>query len=166
MYALWCLWYASHSCCIFRWREKVFALLVQIKSNEFLQQESHRRFAHEKSDLTEKINHLRRDRDLLECSLEDRTAQLGIEQERSKTLENRITDLVVQCSATAEKNQNLQGLLDSLSALIRQFPVVAGQHKEALSHLLARLVGYERRLDFAYKRIQTFQGVLVVYCSL
>jgi coiled-coil alpha-helical rod protein 1 len=140
-----------------RWREKVFALLVQMKSNELLQQESLRHFAHEKSDLTEKINHLQRDRDLLECSLEDRTAQLGIEQERSKTLENRITGLVVQCSATAEKNQNLQGLLDSLSALIRQFPVVAGQHKEALSHLLARLVGYERRLDFAHKRIQTFQ---------
>ena len=129
-----------------------------MKSNELLEQEAKKRFAGEKADLLEEIDHLKHEKDLLTCSLEDRTAQLGIEQERVRSLESRASCLETQCTEVTRESEDLQEKLGSLSALVRRFPEALSQHREVLVHAQSRLVGYERRLDFAQKRIQTFHG--------
>ena len=129
-----------------------------MKSNELLEQEAKRRFAGEKADLVEEIDRLKHEKDLLTCSLEDRAAQLGIERERVRSLENRASHLETRCMEAACESEALQEKLGSLSTLFHRFPVALSQHREMLVHAQSRLVGYERRLDFAHKRIQTFHG--------
>ena len=64
----------------------MFALLVQLKSQEIDTMAVGDEFQRERAALVEEHGRLGRERDLLRCNMEDMAAQLDIEQERNCSL--------------------------------------------------------------------------------
>ena len=149
-----------------RWREKVFALLVQLKSHEIGVRAMRDEFQREKAALVEEHSRLGIEKDLLRCGMEDKAAQLEIEQERNCSLVERLDQRAVELLASQQQAAGLEKVVRDMRACVGAIPTLMDHHRSIMHHVQTRLVGYEQRLGFATKRLQTIEGMLAVQCSV
>ncbi|XP_067319436.1 coiled-coil alpha-helical rod protein 1 [Anolis sagrei] len=143
-----------------RWREKVFSLLVQLKSQELSHRNAIKQLDWKIKDLEEEVESREQKVALLIHSLEDKTAEANVEQVRNKTLRaeaSRSKELAHKLQIRAEAAENaLKGLGDLASRLSQQ---LLGQ-EETWKATLSRLAGLGNRVAFATKRVDTIQGLV------
>ncbi|XP_042311317.1 coiled-coil alpha-helical rod protein 1 [Sceloporus undulatus] len=143
-----------------RWREKVFSLLVQLKSQEFSHRNTTKQLDWKIKELDEEVESREQKVALLFHSLEDKTAEANVEQVRNKTLQAealRSKELAQKLQQRAEAAESaLKGLGDFVSRLSQQ---LLGQ-EETWKAALSRLVGLGNRVAFAAKRVDTIQGLV------
>ncbi|XP_060095144.1 coiled-coil alpha-helical rod protein 1 [Heteronotia binoei] len=147
-------------CILSRWREKVFSLLVQLKSQEVSHVDATRLLQRKVKVLEEEIDSKDQKVAQLLCSLKDKTAEADMERVRNKTLNSEVShskELAQKLHQRAEAGENaLRGLVELVSRLHQQVMDQEESWKAALSHLL----GLGNRISFAAKRVDTIQGLV------
>ena len=138
----------------------MFALLVQLKSQEINARVVGDEFQRERAALLEEHARLCRERDLLRCSVEDKTAQLELEQERNCSLADGFEQRSAELAASRQQAVGLERVACEVHACLKGIPSLVDHHRSALQQVQTRLVGYEQRLGFAARRLQTMEGVL------
>ncbi|XP_026576204.1 coiled-coil alpha-helical rod protein 1 isoform X1 [Pseudonaja textilis] len=143
-----------------RWREKVFSLLVQLKSQELSHREDTKRLEKKVKEMEEDVASREQKAVLLLHSLEDKTAEADMERVRNKTLQAemlRSNEQMHGFQQRAEADEKaLQELADFVSRLKQQ---LMGQEERWKAALL-RLLGLGNRVSFATKRVDIIQGLV------
>ncbi|XP_072113503.1 coiled-coil alpha-helical rod protein 1 isoform X1 [Mobula birostris] len=142
-----------------RWREKVFALMVQLKSQEI----SH---TNDINHLQVKVAHLEaelatkgQEHAVLVHSLQDRTAEVGMERVKNQSLRDELADAqnsVVRFQEMANRADDaLHHIQEQMSSFYQRFLEQEAELKTAL----CQLVNLSQRVTFANKRIDTIHGL-------
>uniref|UniRef100_A0ABM5FII5 Coiled-coil alpha-helical rod protein 1 n=1 Tax=Pogona vitticeps TaxID=103695 RepID=A0ABM5FII5_9SAUR len=143
-----------------RWREKLFTLLVQLKSQELGHRDSIKRLEWKVKELEETVESRDQKVAVLLRSLEDKTAEVNMEQVRNKTLQAeavRANESAQNLQQRAEAGENaLRGLGAFVTRVSQQFL----EQEEAWKAALSRLVGLGNRVSFATKRVDTIHGLV------
>ncbi|XP_063147364.1 coiled-coil alpha-helical rod protein 1 [Candoia aspera] len=147
-------------CLLTRWREKVFSLLVQLKSQELSHRDGTKHLEKKVKELEEEVESGEQKAVLLLHSLEDKTAEAHMERVRNKTLQTemlRSNEQMHGLQQRAEAGEKaLRELADFVSRLKQQLMGQEEKWKAALS----RLLGLGNRVSFATKRVDTIQGLV------
>ncbi|KAM3843828.1 coiled-coil alpha-helical rod protein 1 isoform 2-T4 [Vipera latastei] len=153
---------SSHKlqCLLTRWREKVFSLLVQLKSQELSHRDDTKRLEKKVKDLEEEVASSEQRAVLLLHSLEDKTAEADMERVRNKTLQAELLRSNEQMHGFRQRaeagERALRELADFVSRLKQQLMGQEERWKAALS----RLLSLGNRVSFATKRVDTIQGLV------
>ncbi|XP_061475242.1 coiled-coil alpha-helical rod protein 1 isoform X2 [Rhineura floridana] len=143
-----------------RWREKVFSLLVLLKSQELSHRDATKQLERKVKELAEEVESREQKVALLLHSLEDKTAEANVERVRNKALQAealRSNELAQDLQRRAETGENaIRDLVDFVSRLNQQ---LMGQ-EDAWRAALSRLAGLGNRVAFAAKRVDTIQGLV------
>ncbi|CAM5159196.1 unnamed protein product, partial [Eretmochelys imbricata] len=143
-----------------RWREKVFALMVQLRSQELGHADATNLLQRKVSELQGEVESRDQKVALLLHSLQDKTAEADMERVNSKTLRAELShweDSGQRLQRRAEAAEGaLRGLVETVSRLHQQ---VGGQEAE-LKAAASSLAGLGNRVTFAAKRVDTIQGLV------
>uniref|UniRef100_A0A8C4W940 Coiled-coil alpha-helical rod protein 1 n=1 Tax=Gopherus evgoodei TaxID=1825980 RepID=A0A8C4W940_9SAUR len=143
-----------------RWREKVFALMVQLRSQELGHADATNLLQRKVSELQGEVESRDQKVALLLHSLQDKTAEADMERVNNKRLRAELAHQeesgqhLQRRAETAE--DALRGLVEIVSRLHQQ---VGGQEAELKAAAL-NLVGLGNRVTFAAKRVDTIQGLV------
>ncbi|XP_052239234.1 coiled-coil alpha-helical rod protein 1-like isoform X3 [Dreissena polymorpha] len=142
-----------------RWREKVFALMVQQKSADICTKKDTSNWMAKVQGLEEKLASAHNQVDQLTHTLSDREAQLGMERKNSQRLETEVSEAQ---QLALSLDDRIQENVCSAERL-KQFTASVGQkvqeNLEALTAALACLKGYGQRISFASGRVEMLQGL-------
>ena len=83
-------------------------------------------FQRERAALVEEHGRLGRERDLLRCNVEDKTAQLEIEQERNCSLVNSLEQQVAELTASRHQVMGLERVVFEVHAFLGGNPLLSG----------------------------------------
>ncbi|XP_074827183.1 coiled-coil alpha-helical rod protein 1 isoform X2 [Natator depressus] len=143
-----------------RWREKVFALMVQLRSQELGHADATNLLQRKVSELQGEVESRDQKVALLLHSLQDKTAEADMERVNNKTLRAELShreDSGQRLQRRAEAAEGaLRGLVETVSRLHQQ---VGGQEAE-LKAAASSLAGLGNRVTFAAKRVDTIQGLV------
>ncbi|XP_038228016.1 LOW QUALITY PROTEIN: coiled-coil alpha-helical rod protein 1 [Dermochelys coriacea] len=143
-----------------RWREKVFALMVQLRSQELSHADTTNLLQRKVSELQGEVESRDQKLALLLHSLQDKTAEADLERVNNKTLRAELShreDSEQRLQRRAEAAEGaLRGLVETVSRLHQQ---VGGQEAE-LKAATSSLAGLGNRVTFAAKRVDTIQGLV------
>ncbi|XP_044856746.1 coiled-coil alpha-helical rod protein 1-like [Mauremys mutica] len=143
-----------------RWREKVFALMVQLRSQELGHADATNLLQRKVSELQGEVESRDQKVALLLHSLQDKAAEADMERVNNKRLRAELShqeDSGQRLQRRAEAAEgSLQGLVEIVSRLHQQ---VGGQEAELKAAAL-NLAGLGNRVTFAAKRVDTIQGLV------
>ncbi|XP_051899719.1 coiled-coil alpha-helical rod protein 1 [Pristis pectinata] len=142
-----------------RWREKVFALMVQLKSQEISHTNDINRLQLKIADLEEELAVKGREHAVLVHSLQDRTAEVDMERVKNQCLRDDLADAennVVRLQEKADRADSaLRHVQEQMSSFYQKFLEQEAELKKAL----CQLVNLSQRVTFANKRIDTIHGL-------
>ncbi|XP_071480509.1 coiled-coil alpha-helical rod protein 1-like [Diadema antillarum] len=144
-----------------RWREKVFALLVQRKSLEIVTQRD--KVAHQEKlsavegQLEGALNRIR----LLEHTLSDKEAQLELEKKNVKCVEQELVSVQEVANMLDSKLQESQKCLCRLRDSAARCHKVSRGLEIHQQQAAERMSLYEQRLTFATSRMELLKDLLV-----
>ncbi|XP_078687254.1 coiled-coil alpha-helical rod protein 1-like [Branchiostoma floridae x Branchiostoma belcheri] len=142
-----------------RWREKVFALMVQLMSQEIVHKKDIANYKQKVADLEDQLNSSTSHSKVLSHMLADRTAELQMERSRVQTLQAEVTstqDTAVSLQAKLDAQVAANGQLADLTK--RTFEAFAAL-EEKLQAGGSRLTSFSQRLNFAVGRLDMLQGL-------
>ncbi|XP_032903297.1 coiled-coil alpha-helical rod protein 1 isoform X2 [Amblyraja radiata] len=142
-----------------RWREKVFALMVQLKSQEISHTNDVNHLHVKIADLEEELAVKGQEHAVMGHSLQDRTAEMDLERVKNQSLGDDL--------ACAQKTVvRLQERADQADSDLRQLQELTGSfyqkfldQEAELRKALCQLVNLSQRVTFANKRIDTIHGL-------
>ncbi|XP_019618967.1 PREDICTED: coiled-coil alpha-helical rod protein 1-like [Branchiostoma belcheri] len=142
-----------------RWREKVFALMVQLMLQEIVHKKDIANYKQKVADLEDQLNSSTSHSEVLSHMLADRTAELQMERSRVQTLQAEVT-------STQDTAVSLQDKLDAQVAANGQLADLTKRTFEAFAALEeklqaggSRLTSFSQRLNFAVGRLDMLQGL-------
>ncbi|XP_059826965.1 coiled-coil alpha-helical rod protein 1 isoform X1 [Hypanus sabinus] len=142
-----------------RWREKVFALMVQLKSQEISHTNDINRLQVKVAHLEEDLAMKGQEHAVLVHSLQDRTAEVGVERVKNQSLRDELADAqnnVVRFQEMANRADGaLHNIQDQMSSFYQRFL----EQEALLKTALCQLVNLSQRVTFANKRIDTIHGL-------
>ncbi|XP_039625830.1 coiled-coil alpha-helical rod protein 1 [Polypterus senegalus] len=144
-----------------RWREKVFQLLVQIRSQGIEYHSTQKHLHSNISELEERINTEEHNKAVLHHSLQDKVAELEMERVKNGLLNSemvRVQAEAQELKVRAEEAENAVLLLkDSVTVFWQTFLEV--ESKMISSDCCLLTLG--QRVTFASKRIDTIHGLMM-----
>ncbi|KAM3911791.1 coiled-coil alpha-helical rod protein 1 [Leptodactylus fuscus] len=148
------------------WREKVFSLMVQLKSEDINKENDNRKIQDKILSLENSLQESSQQLALYSHAMQDHTAELEMERVRNKCLQDKLTaaqDMAASLSSRADKAERT-GL--HLKQMIDSFVQVFYTQENSLRGALQRLVTLGQRVTFATKRVDTIQGLMVQRLAL
>ncbi|XP_041428840.1 coiled-coil alpha-helical rod protein 1 isoform X2 [Xenopus laevis] len=149
-----------------RWREKVFCLMVQLKSEEIHKEDDHRKSREKISSLEKALQEKDQQQILLSHTLQDRTAELEMERVHSKCLQNELSTAKAKSDHLASKVEMTDKAVLNLNQLVDNFAQALSTQEISLKGALSRLVTLGQRVSFASKRVDTTQGLVAQRLAL
>nr|XP_033772181.1 coiled-coil alpha-helical rod protein 1 [Geotrypetes seraphini]XP_033772182.1 coiled-coil alpha-helical rod protein 1 [Geotrypetes seraphini]XP_033772183.1 coiled-coil alpha-helical rod protein 1 [Geotrypetes seraphini]XP_033772184.1 coiled-coil alpha-helical rod protein 1 [Geotrypetes seraphini] len=143
-----------------RWRQKVFALMVQLKSQEIQHCDDERQIRMKVLELEEELETRNQRQAVLLHSLQDRTAELDMERVSHKVSKDELShaqDVVMRLQQQTDKAEEMGHQLNSVVKSFHQ--IVVGQ-ESVMKAAASRLQALGQRITFASKRIDTIQGLV------
>ncbi|XP_059574874.1 coiled-coil alpha-helical rod protein 1-like [Alligator mississippiensis] len=143
-----------------RWREKVFALMVQLKTQELGQAEATGLLRRKVLELEGEV--VRRDQQvaLLLHSLQEKTAEADMERVKSKTLQADLSHSKDSGQRQQLRAEAAEGALRGLVEAVRSLQQQVGQQEGELRAAVSRLAGLGARVGFAARRVDAIQGLV------
>ncbi|XP_078075177.1 coiled-coil alpha-helical rod protein 1 [Mustelus asterias] len=143
-----------------RWREKVFALMVQLKSQEISHTNNINRLQVKIAELEEELRVKGQEHAVLLHGLEDRTAEMNMERVQNRTLREDLAGAQNDAVRIRGKADQAENTLHSLKEVVSSFYQRFLDQEAELRKALCRLVSLAQRVSFANKRIDTIHGLV------
>ncbi|XP_068413846.1 coiled-coil alpha-helical rod protein 1 isoform X3 [Eschrichtius robustus] len=143
-----------------RWREKVFALMVQLKAQELEHRECVEQLKGQVAELQEGVKTQCQEQAILQRSLQDKAAEVEVERMGAKALQTELSRTQEarrreqQQTATAEEQLKL--VANAVSSFQTWLQSAVAEVKRAA----ARLPGLSSRVSYAVRKVHTIQGLM------
>ncbi|XP_069345281.1 coiled-coil alpha-helical rod protein 1 [Eulemur rufifrons] len=142
------------------WREKVFALMVQLKAQELEHRDSVKQLKGQVAELQEQVTAQRQEQAILQRSLQDKATEVEVERRGAKALQVELSRAQEtrrrwqQQTAMAEEQLRLVAGAVSSSQIWVQGTVAK------MEQAAARLPSLSNRLSYAVRKVHTIQGLM------
>ncbi|XP_067865550.1 coiled-coil alpha-helical rod protein 1 isoform X2 [Heterodontus francisci] len=143
-----------------RWREKVFAVMVQLKSQEISHANDINQLQIKIANLEEELRVKDQEQAVLLHSLEDRTAEMNMERVQNQTLREELLSAQNDAVRFRGKADRAENALGRLKEVVSSFYQKFLDQEAELRKALCRLMNLGQRVTFANKRIDTIHGLL------
>ncbi|XP_045397564.1 coiled-coil alpha-helical rod protein 1 isoform X2 [Lemur catta] len=143
-----------------RWREKVFALMVQLKAQELEHRDSVKQLKGQMAELQEQVTAQSQEQAILQRSLQDKATEVEVERIGAKALQVELSRAQEarhrwqQQTAVAEEQLRLVAGAVSSSQIWVQSTVAK------MEQAAARLPSLSNRLSYAVRKVHTIQGLM------
>ncbi|CAL8307858.1 unnamed protein product [Gadus morhua 'NCC'] len=142
------------------WREKVYSLCVRLRTQELEQKKERERARSGEKALQEEVQQEQLRGTLLQHSLDDRLAQLRLEEVAAQSLKEELASLGREnAELRAWKHRAGADLGAAKEALLR-FGAAFAARVADVNQSQDQLNAFSQRLTFAKRRVQTIQGLL------
>ncbi|XP_071979017.1 coiled-coil alpha-helical rod protein 1 [Engystomops pustulosus] len=148
------------------WREKVFSLMVQLKSEDINKQDDDRKIQEKICSLQTSLEETSQQLALNLHAMEDRTAELEMERVRNKCLEDKLTAAQATVASLSSRAEKAEHTVLCLKQLIEGFVQAFNTQENSFRGALQRLVTLGQRVTFATKRVDTIQGLMAQRLAL
>ncbi|KAM5146913.1 coiled-coil alpha-helical rod protein 1 isoform 1-T2 [Mantella aurantiaca] len=149
-----------------RWREKVFSLMVQLKSEEINKESDERKIQERICSLENSLQENTQQLVLHSHALQDRTAEVEMERLRSKCLQDELCAAHTTSTRLATRAEKAEQALLKLKEMIDGFMQAVESQEKTFRGALQRLVTLGQRVSFATKRVDTIQGMVAQRLAL
>lgn len=142
------------------WREKVFALMVQLKAQELEHRTCVEQLKGQVAELQERAVAQSQEQAILQRSLEDKAAELEVERVGAKALHVELSRAQEawrrrqQQTATAEEQQKL------VASAVSSFQTWLQSTMAEVERAAARLPSLSSRVSYAVRKVHTIQGLM------
>ncbi|XP_053329430.1 coiled-coil alpha-helical rod protein 1 [Spea bombifrons] len=149
-----------------RWREKVFSLMVQMKSEEINKENDSRKIREKILSLERSLEESDQKQTLLSHSLQDRTAELEMEKVRNESLQDELRAARTACDLVGRRAEKAEKTSLRLKETVDLFVQAMSAQEETLKAALSRLATLSQRVSFAAKRVDAMQGLVAQRLAL
>ncbi|XP_067406923.1 coiled-coil alpha-helical rod protein 1 isoform X2 [Emydura macquarii macquarii] len=143
-----------------RWREKVFALMVQLRSQELGHAGATDVLRRKVAELQGEVESRDQKVALLLRSLQDKAAEADLERVSNKTLRAELSHREGSGQRLQGRAEVAEGALRQLVELVSRLHQQVGGQEAELKAAASRLAGLGNRVTFATKRVDTIQGLV------
>ncbi|XP_037591326.1 coiled-coil alpha-helical rod protein 1 isoform X2 [Cebus imitator] len=143
-----------------RWREKVFALMVQLKAQELEHSDSVKQLKGQMASLQEQVTAQSQEQAILQRSLQDKAAEAEVERMGAKALQLELSRAQEARrwwqQQTASAEEQLRLVVNAVSSSQIWLESTMAKVEQAA----ARLPSLSNRLSYAVRKVHTIQGLM------
>ncbi|KAM4020695.1 coiled-coil alpha-helical rod protein 1-like isoform 2-T2 [Anomaloglossus baeobatrachus] len=148
------------------WREKVFSLMVQLKSEDISKENDDRKMQDKICSLENSLQESNQQLALYSHAMQDRTAELEMERVRNTCLQDKLTAAQATAASLSVRAEKAEQTVLQLKQMINRFVQVFYTQENSFRGALHRLVTLGQRVVFATKRVDTIQGLVAQRLAL
>ncbi|XP_073405049.1 coiled-coil alpha-helical rod protein 1 isoform X2 [Dendrobates tinctorius] len=148
------------------WREKVFSLMVQLKSEGINKENDDRKMQDKICTLENSLQESNQQLALYSHAMQDRTAEVEMERVRNKCLHDKMTAAQATATSLSSRAEKAEQTVLQLKQMIDSFVQVFYTQESSFRGALQRLVTLGQRVSFATKRVDTIQGLVAQRLAL
>ncbi|XP_040298519.1 coiled-coil alpha-helical rod protein 1 [Bufo bufo] len=148
------------------WREKVFSLMVQLKSEDINQENDSRKIQDKICSLENSLQESSQQLAIYSHAMQDRTAELEMERVRNKCLQDKLTAAQATATSLSSRAEKAEQTVLKLKQMIDSFAQAFYKQENSFRGALQQLVTLGQRVTFATKRVDTIQGLVAQRLAL
>ncbi|XP_052018989.1 coiled-coil alpha-helical rod protein 1 isoform X3 [Apodemus sylvaticus] len=142
------------------WREKVFALMVQLKAQELQHRDSTTQLRDQVAELQEQVTAQSQEQAILQRALQDKTAQVEVERMSTKTLQMELNQALEarrrQEQQTASAEEQLKFVVSAMNSTQAKLQSTMTRVDQAV----AQIPSLSNRLSYAVRKVHTIKGLM------
>ncbi|XP_003473811.4 coiled-coil alpha-helical rod protein 1 isoform X3 [Cavia porcellus] len=150
----------KHQSLLNLWREKVFALLVQLKSQELEHRDSEKLLRGQVAELQEQVTAQSQEQAILQRALEDRAAEVEVERVGAKALHMELNRAQEAQRRQQQQTASAEDQLKLVVAIVSSCQMGLQSTMTKLEQAVARLPSLSHRLSYATRKVHTIQGLM------
>ncbi|MBN3299902.1 CCHCR protein, partial [Amia calva] len=154
-------WPSDGGAVLRRWREKVFMLLVQLRSQDLELRGQEGRFRNQICSLEGGLKRQGQQLSVLQHSLEDRTAELEMERVGSAAVQQELSRARGESLRLEARREEAESAVRQLAEVVVRCRAEFKERETALVLVESRLLNLGQRISFACKRLDTVQGLIL-----
>lgn len=143
-----------------RWREKVFALMVQLKAQELEHGACMQRLNGQVAELQERTSAQSQEQAILQRSLEDKAAQVEVERMGTKTLQMELSRAQEAWRRGQQQVAVAEEQLKLVANTVSSFQTWLQNTMAKVEQAAARLPSLSSRVSYAVRKVHTIQGLM------
>ncbi|KAM9440913.1 coiled-coil alpha-helical rod protein 1 isoform 1-T1 [Clarias gariepinus] len=143
------------------WREKVFMLLVQLRSKESQLHTENTQLHHTVSDLQQEVQKLQSQIDLLQHNVQDKTAQLQLHDIHTQELQQKLCSAVEEIERLKKREKSSEASTAHITDIVQRMSVCVGEWERQVEPNQCQMSVLTQRLEFANTRLHTVHGLLM-----
>ncbi|XP_013365267.1 PREDICTED: coiled-coil alpha-helical rod protein 1 isoform X3 [Chinchilla lanigera] len=151
---------AKHQSLLSRWREKVFALLVQLKSQELEHGDLVKALRGQVAELQEQVTVQSQEQAILQRSLQDRAVEVEVERVGVKALQTELGRAQEAQRRQQQQTAVVEEQLKLVAGTVSRCQMGFQSTMTKLEQAVARLPGLSNRLSYAARKVHTVQGLM------
>ncbi|XP_044124336.1 LOW QUALITY PROTEIN: coiled-coil alpha-helical rod protein 1-like [Bufo gargarizans] len=148
------------------WREKVFSLMVQLKSEDINRENDSRKIQDKICSLENSLQESSQQLAIYSHAMQDRTAELEMERVRNKCLQDKLTAAQATATSLSSRAEKAEQTVLKLKQMIDSFAQAFYKQENSFRGALQQLVTLGQRVTFATKRVDTIQGLVAQRLAL
>ncbi|XP_054985211.1 coiled-coil alpha-helical rod protein 1 isoform X1 [Sorex araneus] len=142
------------------WREKVFALMVQLKAQELEHRAHVQQLKAQVAELQERTASQSQEQAILQHSLKDRATEAEVERLGAKTLQVELTRAQEAGRRHKQQTAETEEQLKLVANIVVSFQTWLQSTVADVDLALARLPSLSNRISFAVRKVHTIQGLM------
>nr|XP_046162419.1 coiled-coil alpha-helical rod protein 1 isoform X4 [Oncorhynchus gorbuscha] len=143
------------------WREKVFMLLVQLRSKDMELRGERDKLHSTISSLEQEVKKEKYQSNVFQHSLQDRTAELELERVAREAVEQDMTTTKRENTELKSWSQEAEAGLRTMTEDTQRFSQAFEAKMSEVETVQTRLNSFGQRLTFAKRRVDTIQGLMM-----
>ncbi|XP_070275079.1 coiled-coil alpha-helical rod protein 1 isoform X1 [Myotis yumanensis] len=142
------------------WREKVFALMVQLKAQELEHGACVQQLKGQVAEFQERVAAQSQEQAILQRSLEDKAAQVEVERMGAKSLQMELSRAQEACRRGQQQTASAEEQLKRVAKAINSFQTWIQNTMAEVEQAAARLPSLSSRVSYAVRKVHTIQGLM------
>lgn len=143
-----------------RWREKVFALMVQLKAQELEHGACMQQLKGQVAEFQERVAAQSQEQAILQRSLEDKAAQVEVERMGAKSLQVELSRAQEARRRGQQQTALAEEQLKRVAKAISSFQIWLQNTVAEVEQAAARLPSLSSRVSYAVRKVHTIQGLM------
>nr|XP_045012511.1 coiled-coil alpha-helical rod protein 1 isoform X3 [Jaculus jaculus] len=142
------------------WREKVFVLMVQLKSQQLEHRGSTEQLKGQVAELQERLTAQSQELAILQRALQDKAAEVEVERMGAKALRMELNRTQEAKRRQQELTASTEEQLERLASAVSSSEISFQNTVTKLDRAVARLPSLSNRLSYAVRQVHTIQGLM------
>nr|XP_020038935.1 coiled-coil alpha-helical rod protein 1 isoform X2 [Castor canadensis] len=143
-----------------RWREKVFALTVQLKAQEIEHRDHMKQLKGQVAELQEQVTTQSQEQAILQRSLQDKAAEVEVERLSAKALQMELSRAQEARRRRQQQTASAEEQLKLVASAISSSQIYLQSTMTKMEQAVARLPSLSNRLSYAVRKVHTIQGLM------
>ncbi|XP_043305971.1 coiled-coil alpha-helical rod protein 1 isoform X4 [Cervus canadensis] len=143
-----------------RWREKVFALMVQLKAQELEHRECVERLKGQVAELQERVETQCQEQAILQRSLQDKAAEVEVERMGAKALQMELSRTQEARCRRRQQMAPAEEQLRLVASAVSSFQTWLQGTVAEVERAAARLPSLSSRVSYAVRKVHTIRGLM------